>query len=39
MNVLKSDLDRFDTEDNTESFDYSLGSDIMSQINADLIAQ
>lgn len=36
MDVLKSDLDKYDTEDNTESFDYSLGSDIMSQINADL---
>jgi len=36
MDVLKADLDRYDTEDNTESFDYSLGSDIMSQINSDL---
>ena len=38
MDVLKSDLDRYDTQGDMESFDYSLGSDIMSQINSDLIA-
>lgn len=38
MDVLKSDLDRYDTQGDMESFDYSLGSDIMSQINSNLIA-
>ena len=38
MDVLKNDLDRYDTQGDMESFDYSLGSDIMSQINSDLIA-
>lgn len=38
MDVLKSDLDRYDTQGDMESFDYSLGSDIMSQINSELVA-
>lgn len=38
MDVLKTDLDKYDTQGDMESFDYSLGSDIMSQINSDLVA-
>lgn len=38
MDVLKGDLDRYDTQGDMESFDYSLGSDIMSQINSDLVS-
>lgn len=37
MDVLKNDLDKYDTQGDMESFDYSLGSDIMSQINSDLV--
>ena len=37
MDVLKTDLDKYDTQGDMESFDYSLGSDIMSQINSDLV--
>ncbi len=34
MDVLKAGLDKYDSEDNSESFDYSLSGDIMSQINS-----
>lgn len=34
MDVLKAGLDKYDSEDNKESFDYSLSGDIMSQINS-----
>lgn len=37
MDVLKTDLDKYDNQGETESFDYTLGSDIMSQINSDLV--
>ena len=38
MDVLKTDLDKYDIQGDTESFDYSLGSDIMSQINTELVS-